>query len=136
MQLLGHHHGMGRTPRLGPFSRDRVPGGNLVQFLESVVYVRARLVFSADPFPKITLDVSTDNENDLAESRTERIVNRIVEDDFTAGADFVELFQTAVATTDSSSKNKKCRLFTGFHKYAQIFKKRLNAKSQRRGDAK
>ena len=107
-ERLGHQHGMGRTPRFGPFSRDGVPGGNLVQFLEGVMYVRARLVFSADAFPKILLDVSADDENDLSETRAERVVNRVVENDFTAGSDLVELFQPAVATADPGGKYEKC----------------------------
>ena len=70
-----------------------------------------RLDSVADNVTEVRLNIMPDNEDDLVESRFDRVMDRIINNDLTLRADRRELLHAAaVSGTDSRSEDQK-RLF-------------------------
>ena len=89
-----HHHRMVGSPGFYTISRNGKAFRKFVQLLEYKIYLNlATKTFGSKNFTKFLFKKVTDNKYDLAESGTNSIVDRIVDNSLAAGADTVHLFE-------------------------------------------
>ena len=63
----------------------------------------------ADALAEGIFDVAPDQEHDVAEPRPERVVDRIVDDQFAVGPDGIGLLETAVPAPDAAGEDDEGR---------------------------
>ena len=73
----------------------------------------ARYGARADAFPEGLLDVVSNDEHNVVESRADGVVDRVVEDIFTLRPNRVHLFESAVTASHTGRKNHKCLIHRG-----------------------
>src|ERR1700722_1569230 len=103
--VRGQQDGLRGAPRLGAAGGDCEARRNVFERLKNIVNGNAFLKARPDNFSELLLDILANNENELAESRTESVEDGVVDDGFACGSDGVNLLQTAVAAAHSGSKN-------------------------------
>ena len=59
----------------------------------------------ADAFAEGLLDVAADQENDVAETGVERIINRVVDDQLAVRSDGIGLLEAAVPASDAAGED-------------------------------
>ena len=114
--VLGHEHGVRGAPGLHPVFGHGEGRGNLVQFLGNegelqrlAVHGLHAGVFLLYMGFHVGLEEVTDDIDHLAETGFHGIVDGIVNDGFSVGAQTVHLFESAVTAAHAGSKNKKSR---------------------------
>ena len=103
--FLSHHYGVVRTPRLFSSFGDGEALGELVKILEDDFHGDLMLILRDDLLTEFLLESTTDDEDDLAKSSTDGIVDRVVHDGFARGTDTIQLLKTAVATAHACGKD-------------------------------
>src|ERR1700723_183001 len=96
-RIGGRQNCMQRAPWLGAAGRDGKPQRKFVEFLKGVFDGDMFFKPCTDGLPESLLNVPADDEHDLAESRAKCVVDRIVDDGFAAGADWINLLEATVA---------------------------------------
>ena len=104
--LLTHHHGMVGTPGLSPLLGDLVGVGDLVHALEDQLYRDQPVVLGDDLLPKRLLEVPADDEDHLAKSCLDGVIDRVVHNGLPVGAETVDLLQTSIAGAHAGSEYK------------------------------
>ena len=114
--ILGHQHGVGGTPGFLALRVEDIALGNLVQFLGHEDELQRRavdafdiLVFGPDGLLHLLTEILADDIDDLAESGLDGIINRIVDDGFSVGADAIHLFESSIAAAHSGGQDKQSR---------------------------
>lgn len=109
--LLGHKDGMVGAPRLDAASGDREASGEAVEFLKDIIDSdTVAEMLGIDFCLKFLFERVTDDEDDLAETGADGIVDAIIHNNFAVGADAVQLFEATVAAAHASGKDEKSRL--------------------------
>ena len=72
------------------------------------------LVLRYNLLTELLLESATDDEDDLAETSTDSIEDRVVHDGLSCGTYAIELLESAVAATHASSEDDKSWLFHCF----------------------
>ena len=106
----GHHHGMVRAPRLHAAFGNRQPLGEVVQLLKDEIDgdAPAEAVGRKD-LAELLFKRVADDENHLAETGADGVVDRIVDDGFVVGTDAVHLFERSVAGAHACRQDQECR---------------------------
>ncbi len=122
--VLGHQDRMGGAPGLHAFGVEGEAGGDLVQLLGDedefqglAVHGLHAGVLGLDRLFHVGLKGLPDDIDDFAESGFHGIVDGIVDDGFTVGAEAVHLLESAIAAAHAGSQDKKGR----FHSRYRIF---------------
>ena len=93
-----HHHGVVRTPRLDTAFGNGKTFGQVVEFLENEIYGDAPAeTVGREDLAELLLEGVADDEDDLAETGADGVVDRIVDDGLVVGTDTVHLFERPVA---------------------------------------
>ena len=117
-QILAAEQGMAGSPRLRPSRRHR--DRHIVHFLKSEMDFNAeglaqRFNAIAEHLAKISLNVVTDDEDDLVETGFDCVVDRIIDDDLAVRPDRRELLDAAaVARADPGCEDHKRFFHDGF----------------------
>ena len=93
-----HHHGVVRTPRLDTAFGNGKTFGQVVEFLENEIHGDAPAeTVGREDLAELLLEGVADDEDDLAETGADGVVDRIVDDGLVIGTDTVHLFERPVA---------------------------------------
>jgi len=82
-------------------------GQHGIRLLEDVAHFHVFLRAASDDFIKILLDLAVDDEDDLLKTRFQRVIERIVHDDFAVAPDGIDLFEPAVAAAHACCHDDK-----------------------------
>ena len=105
--ILSHHHGVVCTPRLLAFCGAGETFGECIERLEDQFAGNFVLIFSEYDLAEIVFEVFADNKHELTEAGVDGVVDRVVHDGLSLGAERVELFETTVAATHTGSEQEK-----------------------------
>ena len=92
------------TPRLGTPFRAGEAFGQIVDGLENQFTRNVPLVFRDNLVAEILFEILADNEDEFAKSGIDSIIDRIIHDGFTIGAQSIQLFQATVTTAHTGSQ--------------------------------
>ena len=114
--FTGHQDSVGGSPGFLPFGIEGESFGDLVQFLGdedelerfAVNRPDTGVLFLDGGFHGFTERLA-DDIDDFSESRFDGIVDRIIDNGFTIGAEAVHLLEASIAAAHSGCKDKKCR---------------------------
>lgn len=109
--VLSHHHGVVRTPGLLAVGGAGETFGECVERLEDEFAGNLVLVFGEDDLAEIVFEVFADNKHELTEAGVDGVVDRVVHDGLSLGAERVELFEATIAAAHTGSEQEK----SGFH---------------------
>ena len=109
--VLSHHHGVVRTPGLLAVGRAGETFGKCVERLEDEFAGDLVLVFGEDDLAEIVFEVFADYKYELTEAGVDGVVDRVVHDGLSLGAERVELFEATIAAAHTGSEQEK----SGFH---------------------
>ena len=109
--ILSHHHGVVRTPGLLAVGGAGETFGKCVERLEDEFAGDLVLVFGEDDLAEIVFEVFADYKYELTEACVDGVVDRVVHDGLSLGAERVELFEATIAAAHTGSKQEK----SGFH---------------------
>ena len=110
--VLAHHHGMVRAPRLFAAFGHSEALGQFVQRLEHHFHRQVVLILADNLLAEIVLKILADDKHQFAETGLDGIVDGIVHNRFAVGAQTVHLLQTTIAAAHAGSKQKQCRFHT------------------------
>ena len=103
---FAHHEGMVGAPWLGASLRTGEAFGQSVEALEHQFARNVAFVFREDNAAEVFLKVFSDYKHEFAEACIYGIVDRVVHYCLAVRAEFVKLFQTAIAASHSCCKEK------------------------------
>lgn len=109
--VLSHHHGVVRTPRLLAVGGAGETFRKCVERLEDEFAGDLVLVFGEDDLAEIVFEIFADNKHEFTEAGVDGVVDRVVHDGLSLGAERVELFEATIAAAHTGSKQEK----SGFH---------------------
>ncbi len=107
--VFRHQNRVRGAPRLGAAGGHGEAGRQFIEFLKSVIHLDAVFEARADNFAERLFDVVADDEHKLAEAGAQRVEDGIINDGFAAGADGINLFQTAVTAAHAGGENEQNR---------------------------
>ncbi len=107
----GRQDRMGRAPGFSAFWGALESGRQVGQLLKNVIDGDLSQQPAEEDVPKIGLNFPADDEDDLAETGPQGIIDGIIDDGLPAGADAVHLFKAAVSTSNPGGQNDE----GGFH---------------------
>ena len=90
--------------------------GQGVDVLEHYFHRNVAFIFRYYFIAELLLEIVTDHEYDFAESRTERVVYRVVHDGLAGGSEAAELLETAVTASHADCQDEKSGLHNLFIK--------------------
>ena len=112
--ISGHHYGVIGTPGLLAAFGHHISGREIFELLEYILHGHAAAeTLGIVYLLEVLFERMTDDENDLAESGADSIINRIIDNRLAAGAETVHLFERAVSGAHSGCQYKEC----GFHEF-------------------
>ena len=106
---LAHHDCVVSTPGLGALSRAGEAFGQSIEGLEYEFAGDVAFVLGEHDATEILLEILADNKDEFAEASVDSIVDGVIHNGFTVGAQGVQLLQTAITATHSCCEEKKCR---------------------------
>ena len=106
-QVLTHQYCMVRAPRLGALRIVGIPFRNVVNSLETNLTRHFALVLCQDYTLKIVSKIFANNEYNLTESCTKCIENGIIHNGLPIRAQTINLLETTIAASHTSSEYKK-----------------------------
>ena len=106
-----HHHSVVGAPRLLAVGRAGEAFGERIERLEHEFARDFVLIFGEHDVAEVFFEILTDDENELAETGMDGIVDGIVHDGLPLRAEGVELLEAAVTASHSCSEEKE----SGFH---------------------
>ena len=109
--VLSHHHGVVRTPGLLTVGGAGETFGKCIERLEDEFAGDLVLVFGEDDLAEVVFEVFADDKHELTEAGVDGVVDRVVHDSLSLGAERVELFEATVAAAHTGSEQEK----SGFH---------------------
>jgi hypothetical protein len=86
-----------------------VTGGEIFQGLKNIADFHPAFDPPPDGFPERFLEIPPDHEHDLLETRPDRVVYGVIDDELTVGSHGLHLLQTAVAAAHSSRHHHQYR---------------------------
>ena len=121
--VLAHEYSMIGSPWLHASFRNAESLGQCIERLEAEFAGNLTFILGEDLGAELLLEVLADNPDDAAKASLDGVVDAIVHDGFTIGAQPVKLFQTTVAAAHAGSKQKQCRFHDvfSFNCYCIVF---------------
>ena len=105
--VLTHQHGVVRTPGLYAAFRNLEACGQVVEGLEAELTGHVAFVLLQNLVAELVFEVATDDPHDFAKASLNGIVDGVVHDGFTIGAERIKLLQTTITAAHAGSKKKE-----------------------------
>lgn len=106
-KVTGGQNRLPGPPGFCPALRDRMPGGQVIQFLKGVINGDASFVSFTDRLAKGSFKIATDHKDNLPETGLHGIVDRIIQKRFAVGTHGIQLFETAIAAAHAGGKHEE-----------------------------
>ena len=107
--VLAHHHRVVGSPGLGAAFGASEAFGQCVERLEYEFTGDVVFIFGEHDAAEVLFEILADNKHEFAESGVDGIVDGVVHDGLSVRAQSVQLLESAVAATHSSSEKEECR---------------------------
>ena len=104
--VLTHEHGVVGSPGFHAAFGNLEALGQVIQRLEAEFAGHLTFILLQNLVAELVFKVASDNPHDFAESGLDGIVDGVIHDGFTIGAERIKLLQTAIAATHSGSQKK------------------------------